>query len=212
VSANTRIEVFATADANSVSELIHFDNLLITTPNPLPVEWVSFEAISSLNQVELQWMTANEINNSHFEVQRAGSTDIFETIGSLASKGEIAGQQDYTFVDLAPEVGKTLYRIKQVDIDGSHSFSQAIEVEVKPAIATFELVATGTDRIFELVFSKPIEGTVRVIDIQGRIHRIQQRDSQISSILNLQDLPSGVYWIDFRSPTGQQEGKRILLR
>ncbi|MEL6627297.1 MAG: hypothetical protein AAFO96_00775 [Bacteroidota bacterium] len=212
VSANTRIEVFATADANSVSELIHFDNLSITTPDPLPVEWVSFEALSSLDQVALRWVTANEINNSHFEVERAGDTDVFEKIGTLVGKGDLAGQQDYTFVDLSPHEGKTLYRIKQVDIDGNFSFSQAIEVEVSFASTSFDLRLTGTDRVFELEFAKPTEGTVRVMDLQGRIHTIQQIDSQILPILDMQDLPAGVYWIDFRSQTGQQEGKRILLR
>ncbi|MEL6695760.1 MAG: hypothetical protein AAFP89_05940 [Bacteroidota bacterium] len=212
VSANTRIQVFVIADVNSSSELVHIDNVLITTPDPLPVEWVSFEALSSLDQVELRWVTANEINNSHFEVERAGDTDVFEKIGTLVGKGDLAGQQDYTFVDLSPHEGKTLYRIKQVDIDGNFSFSQAIEVEVSFASTSFDLRPTGTDRVFELIFVKPIEGAVRVMDLQGRIHTIQQIDSQILPILDMQDLPAGVYWIDFRSQTGQQEGKRILLR
>ena len=48
----------------------------------LPVEFISFVAqVFERNNVELQWITASELNNSHFEVERSFDQESFEVIG-----------------------------------------------------------------------------------------------------------------------------------
>ncbi|MEL6133835.1 MAG: hypothetical protein AAFR59_10780 [Bacteroidota bacterium] len=212
VSANTRIQVFARADANSVSELIHIDNLRVTTPNSLPVEWVSFQAQAQTEEVNLRWVTAREVNNSHFEVERGINQARFETIGTLVGKGNTTGQQEYTFMDETPLTGTAWYRIKQVDVDGKFSYTQAIEVQLGAADMAFELVTLSDDRMFELSTTVRLEGSLIVRDIQGRTLQSMSLQPQGNVVLDLRPFPSGIYWVELRTVTGQKKVKSLSLR
>ena len=102
----------------------------------LPVELVSFtsEVIANSADVRLKWITASEVNNFGFYVQR-----------SLASDGEFIDLPDnfvpgsgsslvpkfYVWTDRHPLEGSSLYRLKQVDLDGSVQFSYAIQVDTR---------------------------------------------------------------------------------
>ena len=55
--------------------------------------------------MELEWVTATEENNSHFEIQRSVNGDIWETLGQLNGMGNTLSITTYNFVDVEPHVG-----------------------------------------------------------------------------------------------------------
>ncbi|OIP62916.1 MAG: hypothetical protein AUK34_02605 [Ignavibacteria bacterium CG2_30_36_16] len=106
---------------------------------PLPVELVSFSAESNVDDVLLSWTTASEINNKGFEVERsiknhplANGLKIknFEPIGFVNGKGTSTELNHYSFKDETVSAGKYIYRLKQIDYDGSFEYSNEIEVEI----------------------------------------------------------------------------------
>ncbi|MEM7374961.1 MAG: T9SS type A sorting domain-containing protein [Bacteroidota bacterium] len=112
-------------------------------PVSFPVEWLDFKAVLLGEDVQLDWITATEVNNSHFEVERSFDGTVFEEIGQLAGAGNTPIAQTYRYTD--PDVIKLgqdqlFYRLRQVDYDGRYSFSQVVEL---PMSKNPELVVEG---------------------------------------------------------------------
>jgi hypothetical protein len=78
-------------------------------------------------KVILDWVTATELNNLGFEIQRSLDNNIFVTIGFVEGKGTSTSNQYYSFTDEGID-GIIYYRLKQVDFNGSYNYSQVIEV------------------------------------------------------------------------------------
>lgn len=97
----------------------------------LPVELLSFEGRrESTTMVKLNWKTTNELQNKGFEVQRSlGNTSNFDSITFIAAKLQGGYQNEYKLPDNNDFSGISYYRLKQVDLDGHHSFSEIIAVK-----------------------------------------------------------------------------------
>jgi hypothetical protein len=96
----------------------------------IPVELTSFTANVSGNNVNLNWNTATELNNSGFEVQRKSVNSEWSNIGFVAGFGTTTQPKVYTFTDSKIASGNFTYRLKQVDFDGSYEYSNEINVDV----------------------------------------------------------------------------------
>lgn len=94
----------------------------------LPISWLSFEAYSQDGGVKLHWSTATEFNNSHFEVQVSNDGMGYTTVATLPSKGNSHTVTDYVYFHLPSQIGKTYYRVRQVDHDGKSTYSKILEI------------------------------------------------------------------------------------
>jgi hypothetical protein len=115
VSTNTGI--FGVGDINS----------------PLPVKIVSFTAALKKGIAKLNWVTASEINNSHFDVERSTDGVNFVKIGKVTGRGNSSTRVDYLFDDI--NAGNILesnniiyYRLKQVGFSGNTEYSKVISI------------------------------------------------------------------------------------
>jgi hypothetical protein len=97
----------------------------------LPMELVSFEGISSGNKITLEWNTASEINNKGFDLERSSSIENnFESISWIEGHGNSIFPNSYSYDDTNVESGMTYYyRLKQLDYNGSASYSKVIAVK-----------------------------------------------------------------------------------
>lgn len=99
----------------------------------IPVELTSFQALSENKVINLTWSTATETNNSHFEVERKFKNQEWEKIGEVGGAGTTTVPQTYSFKDdfsFKSYEGKILYRLKQVDFDGTYEYSKIVAVDV----------------------------------------------------------------------------------
>lgn len=87
-----------------------------TSPDVLPVELISFNAVQKTNGVALNWSTASETNSSHFEVLRSANGVDFTSVARVQSNGKASA---YSVVDDFPFTGKNYYKLLQVDKDGA---------------------------------------------------------------------------------------------
>jgi hypothetical protein len=110
------------------SETLTLDNIVVSNTAFLPVELISFSATPKGNWVHLNWQTASELLNSHFELEKSKDGIIFENIGTIAAKGNEFNGANYQFK--APSATQTVYyRLKQIDLDKTFYYSQIISVE-----------------------------------------------------------------------------------
>jgi hypothetical protein len=103
----------------------------------IPVELTTFTARQKGKHVQLNWNTATEVRNFGFEIERAmvNSQSLISSwtkIGFVEGYGNSNVPHDYTFTDnTLPTNGKYIYRLKQVDTDGSFEYSKQVEVNVE---------------------------------------------------------------------------------
>ena len=98
--------------------------------NTIPVELTSFSANVISNYVELSWTTATETNNQGFEIERSADNISFANIGYVPGFGTTTETKSYSFTDQSVNSGTYYYRLKQIDFDGSFSYSGVAEVDV----------------------------------------------------------------------------------
>ncbi|RMD65642.1 hypothetical protein D6833_02610, partial [Candidatus Parcubacteria bacterium] len=99
--------------------------------SPTNVELVSFAAEVHGADVLLRWVTASEVNNLGFEVQRkqGGQAD-FEVVAFIDANKSGQGQRSYEYRDKGLKPGSYIYRLRQVDVSGQGELSSEIRVEV----------------------------------------------------------------------------------
>jgi len=96
----------------------------------VPVELVSFTSSVSGNKITLNWITATELNNRGFEIEKASIPGEWEKIGFVAGSGTTTEPRSYSFIDNDLNLGKYYYRLRQIDYSGTFEYSDAIEVKV----------------------------------------------------------------------------------
>ncbi len=104
-----------------------------STTSPLPVELSSFNAsIIENNFVQLNWQTETEINNFGFEIQRADNySEDWKILGFVAGNGTSNSKRNYYFIDKnILDTQKYFYRLKQIDQNGSFSFSEIKQISL----------------------------------------------------------------------------------
>ena len=104
----------------------------------IPVELSWFTANSINGNVILNWVTATEINNQGFEIQRSSSNSEFATIGFVEGCGTITEPHEYSFIDRNVTTCEYFYRLKQIDYDGTFEYSNEIEVDAAPVSFSLE--------------------------------------------------------------------------
>lgn len=157
----------------------------------VPVELTSFTSSVDGNSVILNWSTATEINNKGFEVQRSVEENEFITIGFIPGFGTTTELRIYRFVDANLSAGNYTYRLKQVDFDGSFSYSEEVNAEIISPVQ-FELAQNypnpfnpGTTIKFSIPQSSNV--TLKVFNTLGQ---------EVKTLLN-QNMESGVHTINF---------------
>ena len=123
-------QVFLTMDGNLVTS----DDLF---QSPTPVELVAFNAfVNAANKVELNWTTASELNNSGFYIEKSYNKSSWINLAFIKGNGTTTKKHSYKFID-NNNPSDLYYRIKQVDNNGSFTFSNTLKIEYTPQ--TFNL-------------------------------------------------------------------------
>ena len=186
----------------------------------LPVELVSFTANASLSNVELQWKTATEVNNSEFEIERQPvSTQLWTKIGSVAGAGTSNIPHNYSYTDNVGTAGTYSYRLKQIDHNGAFVYSQTVQVTI--AVPNVLALSQNFPEPFNpsttIQFTVPNDGraTLKVFNSLGQevaglfggeaeagvYHQVQ---------FNAWNLASGIYFARLEFG-GKMEMKKMLL-
>lgn len=94
----------------------------------LPIELISFtgEPYGDFNL--LKWVTATEINNDFFFIERSIDGMFFEEVGFINGSGNSMSLKNYNLLDKEPYNGVSYYRLTQVDFDGNYTVSNIISV------------------------------------------------------------------------------------
>lgn len=93
-----------------------------------PIEWHNISAKAEGSVLYIEWMTSQEINNRGFEVELSDEGIFYDKIGYVEGSGTSRDAQFYEFQSLIKRYGTNYVRLKQLDLDGSFSYSRTVEV------------------------------------------------------------------------------------
>jgi hypothetical protein len=91
--------------------------------NPLPVELLSFTGKNNAKENVLEWVTATEVNNDFFTLERGTDGYTFEEIATVKGAGNSHTIKSYKSLDKEPLNGINYYRLKQTDVDGTVKYA-----------------------------------------------------------------------------------------
>jgi hypothetical protein len=161
---------------------------------PLPLMLLSFTAQKTAdNKVNLQWVTAEEQNVSHFEVQRSGDGMNYTRIAVVQALNSSAGGT-YHYRDEFPLPKANYYRLRIVDLDASFEFSPVRKVSVdKVGLSVTLYPNPATD--FVLVDFSSTEKNIRlnIFDMGGKLVLLKKVNNDLLIKIPVQSLSSGVY-------------------
>jgi len=144
---------------------------LSSLTSPLPIELLRFDARSAGDRVAVSWVTATEINNDYFTVERSRDGESFEAIGSRKGAGNSSVEQYYTFLDASPLAGISYYRLRQTDFDGKFSYSETVAVDLhRKASSLFSLSPNPSSSWSEITVNEMLREnvTMTISDMSGR--------------------------------------------
>lgn len=170
---------------------------------PLPLDFLGLSGIFVDGIVELTWLTANEIDNDRFEIERSLDGTTFEIIGNEKPLNNINQTNTYQFTDYKPQFGTNYYRIRQVDIDGASTTTEIIVVFAETAEAKFTLFPNPATDVLNVKtnFSSPVMD-VEIISLSGKKMHVQRydQDASVNEIkIDVSQFPAGVYYVGLRT-------------
>lgn len=78
--------------------------------------------------VMLEWSTQEEENNAMFIIEKSLDGFQFTKVGMVEGSGNSEEAKKYSFLDIMARNNKLFYRLKQMDFDGSFSYSEIISI------------------------------------------------------------------------------------
>lgn len=205
--------------ADGVAGFQVYRNLLAV----VPVELISFRAITNEDGVTLSWETASETNNSGFDVERSTDNIVFQKIGYVKGNGTTSEEHSYSFKDgdITSVGGTVYYRLRQINYDGSSKYSEAIKVEDAFLPAKFSLSQNypnpfNPETTIKFGIPKESKVTLKVYDVLGKeIATIVDREldpGYYKYNWNGSKFASGVYFYRLEAGTFMQINKMIMIK
>jgi hypothetical protein len=209
---------------NAVHGLVKFAPFFIL----IPVELTSFTAGVVDGNVVLNWITASELNNSGFEIERkqvfSPQSSVnnleWESIGFVVGNGTSSEIHNYSFVDENLNRGKSYYRLKQIDFDGSFEYSNIVEVDLS-LLTEFSLEQNYPNPFnpsTKISWQSPFAGhqTLTVYDVLGNeVAKLVDEFKQAGTYetdFNASKLSSGVYFYQLKTGPFLEMKKMLLLK
>jgi len=155
---------------------------------PLPLQLISFRVVLQNKNPLLTWITSNEVNVSHFEIERSINGIEFTTVANVPSQ---AGSVDktYRFTDVAAWEGINYYRLKMIDRDGKFSYSSILKIEAGKK-NNVSIVPNPVKNYFVITGAEGFTG-ISITDVTGRM--VKQMKWNAANRYQTTGLTKGVY-------------------
>jgi len=221
------------SDGSQTRDGWYIDDVGIMVYGIVPVELTSFAAAVIDDKIKLDWQTATELNNAGFEIQRKSPSPnpslkegafIFgewEKIGFVKGNGTTTEMNNYSFVDDEILKQKVSYRLKQIDFDGTFSYSNEVEVDASIPIrfsleqnypnpfnpSTKINYALSSNQFVKLKVFNSLGEEVETI-----VNEFQDAGTHSKLYIINSVLPSGIYFYRLQAGDFVETKKMILLK
>ena len=180
----------------------------------LPLDFLDFTGINLDGGVALQWITTNEVNVSHFEIEHSIDGTNFSTFGKVDAVNEKSLINTYDFTHLSPIEGFNYYRVTEFDFDGLFESSSIISVlseEIENL--KFELFPNPSSNYINISSRSNVPViVVHIMNMNGAIihHEvIKSTDLGVDHEIDISSFKIGIYHVIMQSEEKRYQYKII---
>ena len=181
----------------------------------LPLRFLNFTAMRFAElKTQLDWITADEINNSHFEIQRSNDGGkSFSKIGITTAYPNSRDVNHYQFIDHNAKPGQNYYRLKQIDLDGKYEYTPVRTVYFGNGKFNVEAWPNpASDVLYIQINDAEEKGTIRLIDITGKeVLLINSNAGSEKVEVSVNTLPPGAYTLLINAGLNNFQQKVIIV-
>ncbi len=182
-------------------------------PCSQPITLLDFTGKSFLHETILHWSTSIEINNDWFIIEKSTNAEDWITIGTIKGAGNSSSVKEYSFTDFATENGGMYYRLKQVDFDGTYSYSKIIiPVEKRNPTVDALIYPNPAENHLHFYFNKDnLSSIISIHNANGQLVYSQEAETN-EVMIDVRHFPRGIYLASITTPFGERHNSRIILK
>ncbi len=195
---------------------------LSSSNNVLPVLFTFFNLKCEGNKILITWKTAQELNSSHFDVERSTDGVLWTVMGTLPAAGNSSTEKIYLFTDNYPvftdnyPVQNSFYRIAQYDINGDLKYTGILRSSCNTVDVFNVWPNPVTDMInINITADDESQATISVFDSKGVLVK-KQTETLLNgnNLLNvyLKELTLGSYQLSVEWNDGQLKKAVKLIK
>lgn len=181
----------------------------------LPIELGAFWSTLEGRRVRLNWMTETETNNSHFILQRSKDGLSYKNLELIAGHGTTTQAHYYEYIDEQPFTGVNYYRLKQVDFDGSFSYSNVLTEDL-PSFGNSIYVYPNPANVavtIDLTELDTRDVKIQLINPLGQVVHAKALTQAINQWeISTTDFPRGIYQLLLETKDGRSYNRSVVLR
>jgi len=186
----------------------------------LPIDIIYFTGHTTNKTIELEWATAQEVNNNYFTLEKSSDGIVFDEIGLVNGAGNTVTLQEYRFTDHSPFNGISYYRLKQTDFNGNLEYFNTLAINYMFDVTIFNLSISPNPLVnysyieIEGYISSEEVSTISIYDIGGRLlytNLYEGGPFRISKNESSYQLISGIYLVVITSKQGRAT-KRLVVQ
>lgn len=200
--SGTDLDLRFQAGSNGGGEEFGIEDFQLEHSVVLPVELTGFNGKLKNKEVELNWSTASEINNAGFEIQRSSDGRHWELLDFVPGAGNSDIAITYQYIDSEPMKGIQYYRLRQVDFDNQHEFSQTISINFRSSTGELgELYPNPTENgIVHINYDSDTRErlNIKVHNLMGQVVFQESREAGMGASqleLDLRTLGKGLFLV-----------------
>ena len=210
-------QLYITADDGDNTDSI--PDLFVVDENvTLPISLFNFAAAAQPSKaVKLEWNTTNELNSSHFDIERSADGINFGKIEEVKAAGNSGLNQRYQYTDLQPVHLRNpvlFYRLKMVDKDAAFKYSQVLPVHFTENSLQFSFSPNPVQDQLSVIVAAPGSKSValRVTDAAGKQvyqHKLSSAQTVNQQNINVAGWGKGIYYIQLITDTSVKTSKFV---
>ena len=187
----------------------------------LPVELNSFTYSAERNNVQLNWTTASELNNSGFDIERSSVSGQWTKIGYAAGHGTVNTTNNYSFTDRNLSSGNYNYRLKQTDFNGNYKYynlNGEVNIGTPSEFSLSQNYPNPFNPSTKINYDLPYDSkvSIKIFDMSGREAATVVNEFKTAGYytanLNASSLSSGVYFYTINADNFSSTKKMILVK
>jgi hypothetical protein len=211
-NGNLEGRMLSTAGAIGFSAGVVYNNTLcFSTPVALPVKLISFVAEINNGHVQLNWVTASEINNDYFTIEHSTDGVIFTSVNKIRGAGNSMHTLNYSSIHHPAIDGISYYRLKQTDYDGKISYSKIVAVDFNTSDFIIAIYPNPFSK--ETTFRTNMNLKNASLIVYNSHKMVRQLENITGTIFTFKrdNLPNGLYWIKLMEDKEVIAIKKIVI-
>ena len=155
----------------------------------LPLDLLSFGAAKKDKAVTINWTAANEVDFSHYKVQKSTDGKNFSFLTQI--RATRAGQ--YQTIDEKPNNGLSYYRLEMVDIDGKKKVSKTVSVVFEEGSKVIAVYPNPTTEL--VTIDNQLGSNIDIINAAGQVMFQQKASNNTRLQVNVSTWARGIYFV-----------------